>query len=167
MTPLDIKDIKGPILIQEGSTTLVFVGLLLILLIGLFLLYWIRMKKKKIPRPLPPHEIALAALERLKRKGVPGAEGTESFCVELSRIIREYLDRRFGPGRSEMTTEECLRKIQETEIIPDEAQSHLKTLLTHCDLVKFAGQKPSPEEADTILKMAQRMIEQTKEPLSP
>ncbi len=163
MTPLGIRDIKGPILIQGVSITLIFTALALILLIGLLILYWVKIKKKKNIRFLPPHEIALAAFERLKKKGLSGEEGVKDYYVELSRIIRKYLDRRFGSGISEMTTEECLWKMKESRIIPVATLSLLQDLLNRCDLVKFAGQRSSPEEMDSLFEKAQRIVDQTKE----
>jgi hypothetical protein len=169
MTPLDIRDIKGPILIQEGSTILVFVGLILVLFIGFFIFYKMKMKKKKPSRPIPPHEIALAALERLKGKGITGTGGAGVFYAEISRIIRDYLDLRFvfGPKTLGMTTEEWLEKMRESKTIPDETQSLLNALMDRCDLVKFARQKPPATEMDLSVELAQLIISQTKETLLP
>jgi hypothetical protein len=164
MSTLDIRDIKGPILIQGVSTPLLLAGLFSILLVGLLILFWVKIKKKRAPRPIPPHEIAIAALERLGRKGLSEEKGMKDYFSELSQIIREYLDRRVCGGILEMTLEECLGRVRESKIVPDATCSLLENLLTHCDLVKFARWKPSPEEMNSSFQMAQIIVEETKEP---
>jgi len=161
----DIRNIKGPIVKGWSSPSIIILGLVLILLVGLLLFYNIRLKKKDKTLSLrPAHEIACEALKELIKKELIQERRLEEYYSELSNIIKCYLERRFDYKTSETTTEELLMKLRDSEELSQEQKNLLKIFFTHCDLIKFAGYRPSPEEITWSLKTGHEIIEQTTLP---
>ncbi len=118
----------------------------------------------KPPPPLPPaHLTAREAIERLKRKQYIEQGHLEPFYVELSAIIRHYLERRFKIHAPELTTEEFLREATNSRLLNAEHQSACRLFLEQCDLVKFAKFRPGEPEMRNALAAAEQLIEETRE----
>ncbi|MCX7818203.1 MAG: hypothetical protein N2652_03185 [Kiritimatiellae bacterium] len=113
------------------------------------------------PPPPPPDRVALAALERLRASGAMEAGQTEYVYVELSRIVRAYLEARFGLHAPERTTEEFLREAAESGALAATHQACLKNFLTACDLVKFARERPGADEMLSAFETARQFVEET------
>jgi hypothetical protein len=159
----DLRDIKGPITGSHDFFLIVAIVFLLIFLTGALFYALLRKKKNlRLPSPLP-HEVAYEALQTLGRREFIKQGKVQEYYVELSNIIRRYLEHRFSCHISEMTTEECFLTIQDKKEFSSERRMLLKDFLSHCDLVKFAGYIPSSEEMERSLKEGQKIIDQTKE----
>lgn len=104
---------------------------------------------------MSPVERAWAELERLMKKGLPGRGRYKDFYVELTRIVRNYIQRKYSVKAPHMTTEEFLASF--THGSP-ESLSSLKEFLESADLVKFAGVEASPEMADAATDSARGYI---------
>jgi len=159
----DLRDIKGPIAGGHDFFLISAIVFLLIFLTGTFFYALLRKRKNlRIPPPLP-HDVAYEALQALGRKDLIKQGKAQEYYVELSNIIRRYLEHRFSSHISEMTTEECLLTIQDKKEFSSEERIRLNDFLSHCDLVKFAGYIPSSEEMEWSFKEGQKIIDQTKE----
>lgn len=144
--------------------------LLILLAIGIFVYVLMKRKKEKgswIPRkPLPPSwEIAKDALARLKARNLP-AQGLErEYFTELTEILREYLDARFGINAMEMTSAQILERIED---VPDtkDKKGYIEAVQSVADIVKFAAVKPLPEDSMEAYDNAVRFVDETtpKEP---
>ena len=82
--------------------------------------------------------------------------------IELSDIVRHYLENRFILRAPEMTTEEFLDKLKDTDMLSYDQKILLKDFLFHCDLVKFARYGPTEKEIDSSFKSAENLVDQTK-----
>ena len=109
----------------------------------------------------PPHELALRKLGQLQQQGLWSSGNQKAYCDELTSIIREYLERRFGVPALESTSDELIQKLNETDI-PGETISELGDILFQADLAKFAKGTPPPEFGDLSMQFALRLIEITK-----
>ena len=93
-------------------------GVLVALVAGVLL--WRRNRKSAdvqatiTPPPPPPHERALQALQALLSRHLPEQGDVEPYFVELSEILRRYVEDRFGLRAPEQTTEEFLADLQQT-----------------------------------------------------
>lgn len=168
-TSKDIIDIKSPIQVpvsfQEIWPWLVLGLLGLFLMLGIT--YFIKKRKKSQPiiqirkKPvLPPHQIALSALENLKRKKLWQSGKIKSYHTELTDIVRRYIENRFDIQAIEMVTYEILVAMQRT-VATDEAKEKLKEMLELADLVKFAKEKPLPDDEEKSMKQAINFINDT------
>ncbi|NBV41691.1 hypothetical protein EBR96_02845 [bacterium] len=91
----------------------------------------------------PIDVVSRALLTELNREGY-SSENADYFFSRLSEIMRRFIAVRFDIPAAELTTRET--EIRLLGIIPDEVGERLHLVLAGCDLVKFAGVRPS--EAD-------------------
>lgn len=98
---------------------------------------------------MSPIERALYELEELLRKGLPGRGFYKDFYVELTMVVRRYIERRHAVRAPNLTTEEFLRAAQANPAFTPEAIAELKHFLESADMVKFAGVEATPEMADS------------------
>ena len=163
----DIKDIKVPIDIPNQWEWLL-IALLIILLISLGFLLWLwyskLLKKQEIQEPLPvipAWQKAYDRLENLKLKKLIEREDLKPFYVELSNILRHYIEERFVLKAPEMTSEEFLDSLKRSPFLDDAQKQTLKDFLFICDMVKFAKHNSSAFEAQKCFDLTKQFIDQT------
>jgi len=151
-----IFDIKGPMRVPLTFRELLpWIMLAHVLVAGVYLLRWYLRKRKKaeplfrLPaRPkLPPHQVALDALEALRQKKLWQSGMIKEYHTELTEIVRSYIDDRFGIHALEMTSDEILEAIARTAV-DDGSREKLRSTFVLADLVKFAKEQPLPAEHD-------------------
>jgi len=112
------------------------------------------------------HELARARLDALKaRPGPESAVEIDAFFVELSDLVRHYLEDRFGLHAPEYTTEEFLDVAAASPDLSAVHQGFLQAFLRHADQVKFARHLPDADYIEEVLDAADRFLEQTREPI--
>ena len=108
---------------------------------------------------MSPIQRAMVELERLLKKGLPGRGRYKDFYVELTMVVRRYVQRKYGIRAPNMTTEEFLRELSKSGS-QNEAQSRTLTeFLESADLVKFAGLEATPDMADAATGKAKGYLE--------
>jgi hypothetical protein len=122
-----------------------------------------RRKKAVAALILTPEELARRELDQLAQSGLAERD-VKQFYVELTGIVRRYIERTAGVHAPEQTTEEFLYEIHRTRIFPEEVNVRLKDFLESADLVKFAAYRPRREDIDESFRRAERFIETTKLP---
>ena len=132
--------------------------------------YLIRLIARKVKEHrMSPIERAWVELDRLIAKGLPGRGRYKDFYVELTMVVRRYVQRKYGIKAPHLTTEEFLAEISEDGRVKSE---ELRTFLESADMVKFAGVKATPEMADSATDSARGYLksdaeeEKDKRPLS-
>ena len=108
---------------------------------------------------MSPIERALYELEELLKKGLPGRGFYKDFYVELTMVVRRYIERRHAVKAPNLTTEEFLRAAQENAAFSPAAIAELKHFLESADMVKFAGVEATPEMADSATGKAKAYLE--------
>ncbi len=98
---------------------------------------------------MSPIERAWAELDRLIRKGLPGRGKYKDFYVELTMVVRRYVQRKYGIRAPHLTTEEFLREFRSDD---------LRAFLESADMVKFAGVEATPEMADEATAAARTYL---------
>ncbi len=166
----DIKDIKPPLEILRNWWLIarnVGIGLLIAVAAALGWIGYRRWKQGKglIPvrqaPPRPPHEVALESLERLRNSGLLEKGEIKAFYIELSEIIRRYVEGRYFIIAMEMTTTEVLQNLSGASVT-DEEMVLFRAFLEQCDLVKFAKYIPSAGENESAMDEAHDIVEKTK-----
>ncbi|WP_455593086.1 hypothetical protein [Bacteroides sp.] len=117
-------------------------------------------RKVKVEPKLPPHQLAMREIERIKGEKIWQKGHSKEYYTELTDAIRTYIRDRFGFNALEMTSSEIIDKL--LEIKDKEAVSDLKYLFQTADLVKFAKHDPQMNENDANLINAIDFINETK-----
>lgn len=102
---------------------------------------------------LSPIERAWVELDRLLKKGLPGRGRYKDFYVELTMVVRRYVQRKYGIKAPHLTTGEFLAEIGSSDRF-DGNRADLARFLESADMVKFAGLQATPEMADEATESA-------------
>jgi hypothetical protein len=108
------------------------------------------------------YDVAHADIDALLYGARPNADQMDAFFVDLSGIVRRYLEDHLGLRSPELTTEEFLDELSRS---PDLVRSHreiLEGFLKTADLVKFAHLVPEAAAVEESIHVAQRFIEETR-----
>lgn len=105
---------------------------------------------------MSPIERAWAELERLLKKGLPGRGRYKDFYVELTLVVRRYVQRKYAISAPHMTTEEFLSNLSNVSNLSN--LPNLSDFLASSDLIKFAGVKATPETADAAVDSARAFL---------
>ena len=122
---------------------------------------WLRWRR--LARRRSAYDIARAQLERLLDRKPEGETGIDAFFVELSGIIRRYIENRFELRAPEYTTEEFLQVVGDSPDVSEDHQRLLREFLRQADLVKFAHVMPSRSDVDHSVAHARRFLDETRE----
>ncbi|PLX06975.1 MAG: hypothetical protein C0596_12635 [Marinilabiliales bacterium] len=144
------------------------VVILLLLVVGLFyfLIYYKKGKKPvifKLKPDLPAHIIALDKLEKIRKEKIWSRGQIKEFHVQITDVVREYIENRYGIYAMEMTSSEILSAFENTSYLGDADQIKLHQMLELADSVKFAKYQALQNENDLSLRNAFEFVESTKE----
>ena len=143
--------------------------LALLTLLGFSIYYLLRRKQKQqpvvvLPPPPPPpaHETALQKLLELEQSDLLDKGEVNAFQTQLTYILREYLEGRYGIHALESTTDDILESLRSIGV-PDDWRAQLRQMLQTADLVKFAKAQPPLSFHVEALYSVKTFVEQTKE----
>lgn len=168
-TTKGIKPIKGILNVKFSWLDYIWyiVGgaVLVLLAIGLTI-YFIKRKKAPVPPPpavppVPLHEQYLKLLADVDHKQLWQHGRVKEYYIELTDVLREYVEKRFNTQALELTTDELLdiaRRHRELSVHHD----LLAGILHTADMAKFAKAQPLPAEHVAALDAARSFIETTK-----
>ena len=139
-----------------------------LLLIGIILYFVLRKKetKEEIEAKIPPYQLALKRLSELDEKQLWQKNKIKQYYVELTDIVRTYIERELNIPALESTTDELLESITDFNSssnalnIPKETIEKLNKLLKEADLVKFAKFKPLMNEIELHRNGAGEIIDE-------
>jgi hypothetical protein len=157
----DIRAIKPPVEIPDYWIWLWLA--LAILVIAAALVWYLKSRKAPLEAAqaapvIPPH---VRARQRLQA-ALDLISQPRPFCIEVSDVVRQYLELRFNFHAPERTTEEFLHELKASNLLlPDQKQS-LGEFLSICDMVKFAKYEPGPAELRALHESAMRLIDETE-----
>jgi hypothetical protein len=162
----DLKPPLGELDPQVGGTSpLAILGvasLALVLGAGGLLLYRALRARRRIQQQRSAYDDAVAALRALEDRGAPDAAAADAWFVDLSAIVRRYLEQRYEIRAPELTTEEFLLVATARPELSEEHRGLLSSFLERCDRVKFAGYRPDAEESLATLAAARGFVEDTR-----
>lgn len=112
---------------------------------------------------MSPMERAMAELQRLLGRNLPQRGLFKEFYIELTAVVRRYIERCHGIRAPEQTTEEFLAAAANHAAFTPEVLSSLRTFLESADLVKFAGREADNAMANEATDRARNYLsEDTK-----
>lgn len=158
----DIRDIREPFEREEGGGRGLW-WLMAVLAVGAAgFAWWARTRSRSpagsvAPRPQAAHERALAALEALRTTRLDDPEGLQAYYTGLSTVLREFLEARYAVRAMEATTR-MIRRELERQAVPARWGERICGLLARADLVKFARQTMTAEQATADLEEARQAV---------
>ena len=132
------------------------VGLLLAALVGAGALVGavvlaVRLLARRIrEHRMSPIERAWAELDRLLGRHLPARGRYKDFYIELTMVVRRYIQRKYAIRAPHMTTDEFLREAK--------PYASLREFLESADLVKFAGVEATVAMADEATQSARAYL---------
>ncbi|MBN1351310.1 hypothetical protein JXJ21_17965 [candidate division KSB1 bacterium] len=166
----DIRDIKPPLEIERDIWEtivpfLVALGGILVVVIIIFIVKRLSAGKSIFPKfdkpPRPPHEVALEALDNLRQSGYLAEGNVKEYYIQLSDIIRRYIEGRYFIIALEMTTQQLIDNLNQDRV-ESEVVDTVQDLLTVCDMVKFAKFIPKSEATEIATSTAYDLVQKTK-----
>lgn len=139
-----------------GYCALVLAGVAIVL-VSLWMLIKYLARRVKEHR-MSPVERAWAELDRLMKKGLPGRGKFKDFYIELTMVVRRYVQRTHNVKAPHLTTEEFFDATRKSASFPLSALDELIQFLRAADKVKFAGVKATLELADEAIEIARAYI---------
>lgn len=109
-------------------------------------------------RLMSPFERAGLELDRLLRRNLPGKGLFKDFYIELTMVVRRYVERSYGLKAPKLTTEEFLAAAQQNSSFGEEQVKSLAGFLQSADMVKFAGMEATEEMADGAVESARAYL---------
>lgn len=155
----DLRPAAGPVELPEsgGSFGWWIAGLAIAVLVFAGFLWKRRRRIIDAAPQLSPQELAWLELEHLVEQNLAEA-AVKEFYVELTGVVRRYIERSTGVRAPEQTTEEFLREISERSTFATDENSRLRDFLESADLVKFAGFAPSSGDIEQSFDRANLFI---------
>jgi hypothetical protein len=139
-------------------------GAIIVLLLIVVAIYMKSRRKgpiiKKAAPVLTAAELALKKLYGLRDKKSGQQGDAKVYYIELTDILRDYLEAHYQIKTHEQTSAEIFAALENKDISAD-ASNSLKKLLTLADLVKFAKHQPSAAEDKQCLEAAVDFVMQT------
>ena len=121
----------------------------------------------KFIRKLLPHEKALQKIEKIKSKHLSASTDQKEYYTELTDILRQYLEDRFGIKAKEMTSSEIIYRLEKEKKEDGSMVEELREVFQTADLVKFAKYSVQDNINDTYLNSVVQFIDSTKEENAP
>ena len=133
-------------------------GVSIPLLIAMLLLLRRRKERAIRRQQLGAYDAAMRRLRALKSKPLPEADAIDDWYVEVSGIVRRYLEDRLRIRAPELTTEEFLTSAKGHSHLEADVRAGLTEFLASCDQVKFAAYRPSDDESGATLALAEELL---------
>jgi len=138
-------------------------GILVLLGIAGAVVYWLY-RKKQLPfqekPPIPPDVTALENLAKIRPLMDEGK--VREFVMEVSKILRYYIEGRFGLKAPHLSTEEFLFHAEKSEQLPAHYRPEIKAFLRQCDRVKFALANMEQPELASLYETTEKFVLQTR-----
>ncbi|MBI1353878.1 MAG: hypothetical protein GC160_05990 [Acidobacteria bacterium] len=159
----DIDDIRDP-LTAPLPWGWIAAGVAVLALLAWWL--WKRRSQKvaveEAEPPPPPYQVALSRLDALLRSELLQQGAWKQFYLELTALLRSYIEGQFSLRAPEQTTEEFLADLRRGLAFNPQHRDLLRQILQHGDMVKFAELQPSRHEAVEAADLCRRFIEETR-----
>ncbi|HEY2122609.1 MAG TPA: hypothetical protein VGH07_03365, partial [Chthoniobacterales bacterium] len=141
----EIEDIRSPLPPHPSLTIVILLAVLLLLAIIAYVL-WPNATGGITP-PVPK-EVALKRLENAKQR--VSSASSYDFGVEVSDILRNFIEQQFGIRAVRQTTSEFLNEASHAKYFDLPRREKLRHFLVTCDAIKFARVPAGPVDNEAL-----------------
>ncbi len=169
-----IYDIKEPLAVSysfmdwlRDNWKLVLLSVMGILILAGLIWYFIKKRRNRpakvepIKPAVPLHTLILDKLNALRSEKLLEQGQIKQYHSELTDIIREYLEKRYGINAMEQTSEEIFAGLRHLDIA-EQHMNKLRQMLLLADLVKFAKASPLNNENEQSMENAISFVMNTR-----
>ncbi|MEZ6041756.1 MAG: BatD family protein [Planctomycetaceae bacterium] len=160
----DLRPAADPVELPENPSRVLIQAIGAIVFGMAALVWWFRRRQTKavmVPQ-LSPQQLARRELQQLIDQRQLQID-VKIFYVELTAIVRRFIEGTTSIRAPEQTTEEFLREIVGNDIFTAEEKIRLRGFLESADLVKFAGMTPDDADIDASIVRAREFIDRQGE----
>lgn len=157
----DLRPVTAPLEFPESSRgfSLAMIMIVLVVLVGVIFILWRKKRQQTNALPeLTPQQLAHSELHDLLGSKLSKTDVKE-FFVQLTAVVRRYIERTTGVNAPDQTTEEFLREVNQQDLFAEAENTRLESFLESADLVKFAGYQPDEESIKESTHRAKKFIE--------
>ena len=169
---VELADLKPPASVDPNfrplTLALIILGVLLVVALVLWWLhrrYAARLAAVAAPddpfHRMPPHEWVYEELRQLLERRIPEQGQVDLFYSELSRILKRYLGGRYRLDLMEHTTDEIAPLLEQVGT-GERPLAGVTRVLTECDRVKFARERPEGEAWRRVVEAVYEIVDETK-----
>lgn len=146
-----------------GFIVLIILALVVWLVVSIILKRAKRAAEVVKPQPkLPPHIVAIKALEELKNRKLWQNNKHKLYYSSITSILKVYIEDRWALSVLDKTSNEVIAELRDVDM-PRDSRSDLIAILQSADLVKFAKVIPDAEECEATFTRAYYFVENTKQ----
>ncbi|GAB5406166.1 MAG: hypothetical protein Aurels2KO_43970 [Aureliella sp.] len=159
--PLGKLEIVQPV--QSQSVWLIAAAAIVALAVGIAGFVFLRSRSQKA-RQRSAYEVAKWKIDRLRADQTSRTPklSVEQFFVEISDVVRKYLEQRFRLRAPDLTTDEFLQLASAESELTAQHQQLLGEFLQQADIVKFAGVSATKTDVQRSLDVAANFVEETR-----
>ena len=167
-TTKEFKPIKNIIFVKAGWMDYIgyIIGAVIFIILLIFvIIYFLKNRKTTPPAPkvppIPLQDRTLKLLAELEAQQLWQKNQVKEYYVQLTDIVRNYIEERFRTPALELTTDELLYKAQlHKEMQPYHGM--LSVILNTADLAKFAKGQPLPQEHFDAMEFAKKFVDTSR-----
>jgi hypothetical protein len=156
--PDQIEDIRPPVTGAPSLWLVIILAALLLLAVVAYFL-WPNPKPKTVQPPLPK-EVAKRRLKGVKSRIL--TDSGYEFSIEVSDILRSFIEQQFGIRAVRQTTIEFLSEASQNPNFDLAQQERLRQFLVACDAIKFARVGVGPADSEVLFEQASAFVEEAK-----
>jgi hypothetical protein len=161
------KDVQNNPFTWADFSLMFWLSVLLVILCCVAYYLYSRLKSNKpvitrirIVKHIPAHKKALNEIDKIKSEHMQVSENQKEYYTKLTDTVRQYIQERFGFNAMEMTSNEIIYRLRESD--DQKSIDELHELFETADLVKFAKHSALINENDLNLVNAIKFIDDTK-----
>jgi hypothetical protein len=158
----DVDAALSPVWIPPSRRAVLLALLAAVAGAGVLVLLWVaarKLRRQARLRRLSPLERALRELEELLARDLVGRGLVKDFYVDLTMVVRRYIERAHAIRAPEQTTEEFLAAAAVNARFTPRSLATLRAFLEAADLVKFAAHHPDSETVARAVSTARGYLE--------
>lgn len=166
----DIRGLKPLREVRPAFPWVLAVGIVLgIALLGAGVFWYLRRRaaRRALQPPVPAHEVAFEALNRLRLADFEDPEAVRVFFFQISEVVRAYVEGRYRLNATDLTTEEILSSLTSLEEMVADQNRVLEDFLISTDQVKFAHREPAAGDIEGTYEQALGFVEATRPVVAP
>lgn len=161
--PKDIRDIKG-LIAAPGELAWLWWLLgsgLLVSAVVYAVFFRGRQKKGRREVIIPPHEVAIKRLSRLRQGSLLEQGRVKEFHFSLSETMRSYVEECYGFPATDRTMEEIDRDIDGISGLESDQKQSFVNILAATEIVKFTDIDPGKESSLQVLSQSEEFVAMT------